>query len=49
VIVGEKLREEETDAKWRQRCQAFLLLLVTLWAQVRNECFLVKVVSNYPL
>jgi hypothetical protein len=37
-----KLRVKEADAKWRQRCQAFLLLSVNSWAQMRKRSFYKK-------
>jgi hypothetical protein len=46
---SERLRVKKTDAKWRQKCQAFLLLSVDMWAQVRSQCFLAKALSKYLL
>jgi hypothetical protein len=39
VTLGERLRAKKIDAKWRQECQVFLLLLVSLWTKVRNQSF----------
>jgi hypothetical protein len=37
----------KTDTKWRQECQAFLLLSVNSWAQVRSQCFSAKAAFKY--
>jgi hypothetical protein len=38
VTGGERLRASERNVKWRQGCQALLLLLINLRAPVRSRC-----------
>jgi hypothetical protein len=40
--LNERDLAKETDAKWRQECQVFILLLVNLLAKIRNQCFFSK-------
>jgi hypothetical protein len=37
--LQERMAQTKTDTKWRQRCQAFLLLLGNLWAQGKSQSF----------
>jgi hypothetical protein len=46
VTVGQRFRVKETDARWRQGGQAFILLLDNLWTQRRSRCLLTKAVSK---
>jgi ABC-type Mn2+/Zn2+ transport system permease subunit len=46
MIAGERLRVNETDAKWTQRCHAFILLLVILWTLAGPIAFLGKGTSK---
>jgi hypothetical protein len=48
----EWLRAKETYAKWKQRCQVFILLLVSCWTFVgpsEESMLLAKAVSKYLL
>jgi hypothetical protein len=43
-LQGECLKTKNLDSKQRLGCQAFLLLSVNLWAQVRSQDFSAKAV-----
>jgi hypothetical protein len=49
VAAGENGSEQRMiGTKWGQSCQAFLLLSVNSWAQVRSQCFSAKAPFTAP-